>query len=113
MNNLGKEKMALRIAGVVTNFFSNQGEAISLHWKDDYEVRVSGSSGKDTITMQEDPKAAPLKPAIMEVQLDEAIQENQTDSDSAETGINIDDIATLGLTQDITDDTQFEVWTRQ
>jgi hypothetical protein len=42
----------------------------------------------------------------MEVLLDEVIQENQTDSDSAETGINIDDIATLGLTQDIIDDTQ-------
>jgi hypothetical protein len=106
MNNLGKEKIALKIASVVTNLFSSQGEAIRLHWKDDYEVRVSGSSGKDTITMQEDPKAAPLKPATMEVQLDEAIQENQTDSDSAETGINIDDIATLGPTQDITDDTQ-------
>ena len=34
------------------------------------------------------------------------IQENQNDSDSAETGITKEDIAILGLTQDITGDTQ-------
>ena len=92
MNNLGKEEIALRIARVVTDIFSNQEEAISLHWKDDYEVRVSESSDKDATTMQEDPKAAPPKTTTMEVLLDETIQENQTDSDSAETGINKDDI---------------------
>ena len=106
MNNLGNKKIALSIARVVTDLFSNQEETISLHWKDDYEVRVSESSDEDATTMQEDPKAVPSKTTTMEVLLDEAIQENQTDNDSAETGINKEDIAILGLTQDITGDTQ-------
>jgi hypothetical protein len=57
--NLGKEKIALRTARVVTDLFSNQEETISLNWKDDYVVKVSDSSDKDATTMQEYPKATP------------------------------------------------------
>jgi hypothetical protein len=61
-------------------------ETISLHWKDDYETRVDESSDKDATTMQDDPKAAPSSTTTMEVPLEDAIQGNQTDSDSVETG---------------------------
>jgi hypothetical protein len=56
--------------------------------------------------MQEDPKPTPSRTTTMEVLLDEVIQENQTDSDSAETGVNRDKTAFLGQTQDITGNTQ-------
>jgi hypothetical protein len=97
INNLGKEKI---------NLFSNQEETLSLHWKDDHEIRVSESSNIDATTLQEDPKAAPSEAPTMEVPLDNAIQENQTDSDGVETGITKDDIVILELTQDFTGDTQ-------
>jgi hypothetical protein len=56
--------------------------------------------------MQGDPKATPSRTTTMEVLLDEAIQENQTDSDSAETGVDKGETAFLGQTQDITGLTQ-------
>jgi hypothetical protein len=42
----------------------------------------------------------------MEVLFDEVRQENQTDSDSSETGANKDETAFLGQTQDITSNSQ-------
>jgi hypothetical protein len=47
MNNLGKEKLAFKLASVVTEIFHKQEEMISLYWKNVYEVSVSGSSNKD------------------------------------------------------------------
>jgi hypothetical protein len=99
MNNLGKELIALRLASVITDL-SNQEEIITLHWKDDYEVSVSDTSDKDATNIQEDPKATPSRSMAMEVLLDEAIQENQTDSDSVETGVNEEETDSLGQTQD-------------
>ena len=111
MNNLGKEPTALRLASVITDLLSNQEEIITLHWKDDYEVSVSDTSDKDATNIQEDPKTTPSRSTAMEVLLDEAIQENQTDSDSVETGDNeeetdslsqIQDTATTGVQEDET-----------
>jgi len=44
MNNLGKEKIALKMANVVTKTFLKQEEIISLCWKNEYEVSLSDSS---------------------------------------------------------------------
>jgi len=54
MNNLGKDKIALKMANVVTNIFLKQEEIISLCWKKEYEDSVSDSSNKDNIILQED-----------------------------------------------------------
>ena len=40
MNNSGKDKIALKIANVVTKIFLKQEEIISLHWKNEYEDSV-------------------------------------------------------------------------
>ena len=53
MNNLGKEKTALKIANVVTKIFLKQEEIISLCWKNEYEVSVSDSSNEDTTILQD------------------------------------------------------------
>jgi hypothetical protein len=58
MNNSGKDKIALKIANVVTKIFLKQEEIISLRWKNEYEDSVSDSSNEDN-TLQEDSKAAP------------------------------------------------------
>jgi len=99
MNNLGKELIALRLASVITDLLSNQEEIITLHWKDGYEVSVSDTSDKDATNIQEDPKTTPSRSTAMEVLLDEAIQENQTDSDSVETGDNEEETDSLSQTQ--------------
>jgi uncharacterized membrane protein YheB (UPF0754 family) len=57
MNDLGKDKIALKIANVVTKIFLKKEEIISLHWKNEYEESVSDSSNEDML--QEDSKAAP------------------------------------------------------
>jgi len=57
MNNSGKDKIALKIANVVTKIFLKQEEIISLHWKNEYEDSVSDSSNEGN-TLQEDSKAA-------------------------------------------------------
>jgi len=72
MNNLGKEKIASKIANVVTKIFLKQEETISLYWKNEYEVSVSDSSNEDIIILQEDPKAAPLVSSNMEALTDDA-----------------------------------------
>jgi hypothetical protein len=59
MNNLGKEKIAFKIANVFTEIFCRQEEIISLNWKNECEVSVSDSSNEDIIILQEDPKAIP------------------------------------------------------
>jgi len=54
MNNLGKEKIALKIGNVVTKIFLTQEEIISLFWKNENEVSVSDSLNEDNIILQED-----------------------------------------------------------
>jgi len=66
MNNLGKEKIALKIANVVTKIFLTQVEIISLFWKNENEVSVSDSLNEDNIILQEDPKAATVETANVE-----------------------------------------------
>jgi hypothetical protein len=72
MNNLGKEKIASKIANVVTKIFLTQEETISLYWKNEYEVSVSDSSNEDIIILQEDPKAAPSVSSNVEALADAA-----------------------------------------
>ena len=76
MSNLGKEKIALKIATVVTKIFHKQEEIISLYWKNDYEVSVSDSSNEDNIILQEDPKATPLIAISVEALTDDAAKTN-------------------------------------
>jgi hypothetical protein len=40
MNNLGKEKIALKIANMVTKIFLKQEEVISFYWKNEHEISV-------------------------------------------------------------------------
>jgi len=75
MNNLGKEKIAVKLASVVTKIFHIQEEIISLYWKNEYEVSVSDSSNVDNIILQEDPKATPLITISMEALTDDAAQD--------------------------------------
>jgi len=75
MNNLGKEKIAFKIASVVTEIFRRQEEIISLYWKNECEVSVSDSSNKDNIILQGDPKATPSTTVSMEALTDDAAQE--------------------------------------
>jgi hypothetical protein len=75
MNNLGKEKIAVKIASVVTKIFRIQEEIISLYWKNEYEVSVSDSSNVDNIILQEDPKATPSTIVSMEALTEDAAQD--------------------------------------
>jgi len=75
MNNLGNEKIAFKIASVVTEIFRRQEEIIILYWKNECEVSVSDSSNEDNIILQEDPKATPLTTVSMEALTDAAAQE--------------------------------------
>jgi hypothetical protein len=75
MNNLGKEKIALKIANVVIKIFLNQEEIISLCLKNEYEVSVCDSSNEDNIILQEDSKAAPSVTANVEALTDDAAQD--------------------------------------
>jgi len=59
VNNLGKEKIAFKIASVVTEIFRRQEEIISLYWKNECKVSVNDSPNEDNIILQEDPKATP------------------------------------------------------
>ena len=75
MNSLGKEKIASKIATVVTKIFLEQEETISLYWKNEYEVSVSDSSNEDNIILEEDPKAAPSVTSNVEALTDDAAQD--------------------------------------
>jgi len=75
INNLGKEKIAFKIASVVTEIFRRQEEIISLYWKNECDVSVSDSSNEDNIILQEDPKATPSTTVSMEALTDDAAQE--------------------------------------
>ena len=77
MNNLGKEKIAFKIAGVVTEIFCKQEEIIGLYRKNEYEVSVSDSSNEGTIILQEDPKATPSTTVSMEALTDDAAQDER------------------------------------
>jgi hypothetical protein len=75
MNNLGKERIALKIASVVTKIFMKQADdPISLYWKNEHDVSVSDSSNEDNTILQEDPKAAPLLTPNVEALIGEAAQ---------------------------------------
>jgi hypothetical protein len=75
-NNLGKERIALKIANVVTKIFMKQADdPISLYWKNEHDVSVSDSSNEDNTILQEHPKAAPLVTANVEALIDYATQE--------------------------------------
>jgi prolyl oligopeptidase PreP (S9A serine peptidase family) len=65
MNNSGKDKIAFKIANVVTKIFLKQEEIIRLHWKNEYEDSISDSSNEDNI-LQEDSKTAPSGTANVE-----------------------------------------------
>jgi len=78
MNNLGKEKIAFKIASVVTEIFHKQEETISLHWKNDNENSVSDSSNEGNIIFQEDPKTTPLTIVNMDAPTDDAAQVEPT-----------------------------------
>jgi hypothetical protein len=59
MNNVGKEKIALNIANVVTTSLQKQVEGpISLLWKTECDDGVSYASNDDNIIIQEDLKVA-------------------------------------------------------
>jgi len=75
MNSLGKEKIALKIANVVTKIFLKKEETISLYWRNEYEVSVSDSSIEDNIILQEEPKAAPSVTANAEALTNDAVQD--------------------------------------
>jgi len=75
MNNLGKEKIAFKMASVVTEIFRRQEEIISLYWKNVCEVSVSDSSNKDNVILQEDPKATPSTIVSMEALTEDAAQD--------------------------------------
>ena len=75
MSNLGKEKIALKIATVVTKIFHKQEEIISLYWKNDYEVSVSDSSNEDNNILQEDPTATPSTTVSVEALTVDAAQD--------------------------------------
>ena len=77
MNNLGKEKMAFKIASAVTKIFRKQEEIISMYWKNEYKVSVSDSSNKDNIILQEDPKATPSTKVSVEALTDDAAQDER------------------------------------
>jgi len=72
--NLGKEKIAFKIASVVTKIFYKQEEIIGLYWKNECEVIVSDSPNEDNIIIQEDPKATPSTTVNMEALTDDATQ---------------------------------------
>jgi hypothetical protein len=74
MNNLGKDKKALKIANVVTKIFLKQEEIISLHWKNEYEDSVSDSSNEDNI-LQGNSKAAPSVTANVEALTNDAAKD--------------------------------------
>jgi hypothetical protein len=58
MNNVGKEKIVIKIANVVTTTLQKQTEEpISLYWKTDYDDGVSYAPS-DNIFVQEDLKVA-------------------------------------------------------
>ena len=75
MNNLGKEKIAFKIASVVTKIFRKQEEIIGLYWKNECEVSVSDIPNEDNIIIQEDPKATPSTTVSMEALTDDATQD--------------------------------------
>ena len=76
MNNLGKERIASRIANVVTKIFMKQADdPISLCWKNEHDASVSDISKEDITTSQEDHKSAPLVIANVEASIDDAAQE--------------------------------------
>jgi hypothetical protein len=75
MNNLGKGKITLKIANVVTKIFRKQEEIISLCLQNEHEVSVSDSSNEDNIILQEDSKAAPSVTANMEALTADAAQD--------------------------------------
>jgi len=75
MNNLAKEKVAFKIASVVTEIFRKQEELIGLYWKNEYEVSVNDSSNEDNIILQEDPKATPSTTVRMDALTDDAAQD--------------------------------------
>jgi hypothetical protein len=59
MNNVGKEKIVLKIANVVTTTLQKQREeSISLHWKTECDDGVSYASSEDNIIIPEDLKVA-------------------------------------------------------
>jgi len=75
MNNLGKAKIAFKIARMATEIFRKQEELISLYWKNVYEVSVSDSSNEDNIILQENPKATPSTTVSVEALTDDAAQD--------------------------------------
>jgi len=76
MNNLGKERIASRIANVVTQIFMKQADnPNNLYWKNEYDASVSDNSQEYNTTSQEDPKSAPLVTANVEASIDDAAQE--------------------------------------
>jgi hypothetical protein len=74
MNNSGKDKIALKIANVVTKIFLKQEEIISLHWKNENKGSVSDSSTEDNI-LQEDSRAAPSVTANVEALTNDAAED--------------------------------------
>ena len=74
MNNLAKEKIAFKIASVVTEIFCKQ-EVIGFYWKNEYEVSVSDSSNEDNIILQEDPKATPSTTVSMDALTDDTAED--------------------------------------
>jgi hypothetical protein len=59
MNSVGKEKIELKIANIVTTTLQKQiEEPVSLYWKTEYDSGVSFASSKDNIIIQEDLKVA-------------------------------------------------------
>jgi hypothetical protein len=106
MNNLGKERIALSLAKLITNMFSTQEKIITLPWKGDINMISSYDfydSDSDITSIKTDPTAPPVGSTTMtlEVKIDVATKNEQPDSygDSDKDCDKVNDDITLGQTQ--------------
>ena len=75
MNNVGKERLALKIANVVTTILQKQTEdSISLCWKNEPDDSVSDSSKEDNIITN------------VEASINDVTQEESIDKDNGTIG---------------------------
>jgi hypothetical protein len=80
MNNLGKERIAIKTANAVTTILQKQTkEPISLYWRVEHDDGVSDVSSENDIITQDDPKAASLAIANKETTINAAAQEELVD----------------------------------
>jgi hypothetical protein len=108
MNHLGKDRIACRLAKVITNMFSMQGEIVTLPRMDDSEASSSGISDKDTISTLEHPTATPLSHMATkmtpEVPRQDIVADSNNDSDQIHdrsiTGTQADESASCIQPQD-------------